>query len=71
MADRVDAAVSNGARVLGATLQQLLAHEVGIGLRVPFWIRFACKALLAKGTLIDFLFSVGLFEVFPSLDHHR
>lgn len=41
-----------GVKVLGATLQQLLSNEGAIGLRVPFWIKYACKAMLVKGSSI-------------------
>ena len=46
MAENFD---KKGYRVLGATLQQLLSNESSISYQVPFWIKFACKAMLAKG----------------------
>lgn len=41
-----------GLKVLGATLQQLLSNEQVVQQQVPFWIKYACKAMLAKGTPI-------------------
>lgn len=54
--------------MLGATLQQLLNNESFIPLQVPFWIKYACKAMLVKDTFLDRLWlDAGMVDDIPKL----